>query len=118
MLLAACTAARSPRTRSWDAMSYDERLAYMQTTFTPAMERVFARFDEHRYPKTTCATCHGADGEARRYKMPNPDLLLEDPREAMHHDELERFMKEQVTPELSRLLGKKSDCFACHTLDR
>jgi len=77
---------------------------------------VFTEYDRHRYPDVTCATCHGADGEKRGWKMPNPDLLLE--VEPMHTGELDKFMREKVSPEMARLLGRAPDCFSCHTPDR
>lgn len=91
----------------------------MERTVMPEMRAVFSEHDAARFAKMSCATCHGADGEARRWKMPNPDLLLEEHDVATPHARMNAFMRDRVTPEMARLLGRPTfDCFGCHTLDR
>jgi hypothetical protein len=117
-----CGVAMGPRSAEparWDSMTADQRIDYMKTTVMPQMKTVFTAFDRHRYEKMTCATCHGDDGAKRQWKMPSPELLLE--REAVndghHGGELDVFMREQVAPEMARMLGQAPDCFSCHTPD-
>jgi mono/diheme cytochrome c family protein len=109
----------------WDSMGAEQRLEHMRSAVTPRMKAVFMGFDRHRYPKFGCATCHGADGPERAWRMPNPDLLLEptpwntgaaDPRGAP--SSFDAFMASGVAPEMARLLGRKTfGCFGCHTPD-
>lgn len=119
LAVAACAPrSTSPEARHWDAMSGDQRHAYMTSAVMPEMRSLFSAHDRGRYAQMTCATCHGKDGEARRWRMPNPDLLLE--IEAVEgHSGMNAFMKGRVAPEMARLLGRsKLDCYGCHTLDR
>lgn len=118
-------------------MSWEERHDTMTFLVLPNMARLFQRFDGSLYPTLTCRTCHGQDAEEVRYKMPHgltaldpahlPDSLDPDPRRAR----IEKFMTEEVTPEMADLLGvpvlhgplraphdpRKSSgfsCFNCH----
>jgi cytochrome c553 len=133
-------AGRSPSAAEaarWSTMTEADRVAYMTSTVMPSMKALFTEFDARRYSKMTCATCHGHDGEQRRWKMPNPDLLLEieavtssPPPHGGHGPgaaQMDAFMKTKVAPRMAQLLGKApSDkaadkgeaCFVCHTLDR
>lgn len=99
--------------RSWAQLSRAEKNAFMRDTVMPEMEKIFSRWDAHRYPKITCVTCHAHDG----FAMPNAELLLE-PEAVNGAEPMNRFMREQVTPAMARLLGRPSyDCFGCHTRD-
>lgn len=122
IVLASCTgeraAPRAPEPPSWDAMSTAQRHAHMTSTVMPEMKSLFSAFDRGRYARMTCATCHGKDGEARRFRMPNPDLLLE-PEARQGAGAVNDFMTTKVAPEMARLLGRGSfDCFGCHAPDR
>jgi hypothetical protein len=58
----------------WANMDGKERYRYMENTVMPAMKTVFETYDPNRYAKMTCESCHGADAEARKFAMPNPEL--------------------------------------------
>ena len=127
VVVAAC----APRARApaasvrWDAMSKEDKLAYMTTTVTPRMKSAFMAFDPHRYPKLDCTTCHGPGGAERGWAMPNPDLLLEpspwttagaDAARAPSH--MDAFMSGIVAKEMGSLVGRPFGCFGCHTPER
>jgi cytochrome c553 len=119
LALASCAPrAAAPTATRWADMTREQRHAYMEGAVMPATKQLFATFDHGRYARMTCATCHGKDGEARRWRMPNPDLLLE--IEAVNAPgDVNDFMRSKLTPEMARLLGRPSfDCYGCHTLDR
>lgn len=48
--------------------------------------------------------------------MPNDDLRLE-PEALAGDGPMLRFMRDEVTPAMSRLLGRKADCWTCHARD-
>lgn len=119
----------------WRSMSQEQRFDYMRDVVTPEMRELFAAFDGRRYGRLGCETCHGRDGAARAWKMPSPDLLLEEeavsasgasaPAPAHHHGgpaaaDLDTFMKTKVTPRMAELIGGPPgfDCWGCHTRDR
>lgn len=126
--------AQPARQVAWPAMSDDEKLEYMTKVVMPEMKSLFVTFDARRFPKMTCATCHGKDGPARGWKMPNPDLLLEieavtpTASQAQHHGSpaMDDFMRGKVAPRMAALLGRSpsdpakpgAECWVCHTLDR
>ncbi|HRG97210.1 MAG TPA: hypothetical protein PLR99_13245 [Polyangiaceae bacterium] len=113
-------------TAAWDELPPTERLAAMRVSVTPRMRALFVAEDPHRYARFACETCHGRDGPARSYRMPNPDLLLEptpwntasSPDPARAPSARDAFMARVVAPEMARLLGRPegaSGCFVCHT---
>ena len=93
-------------------------------------------FDGEEFKKFDCATCHGKDAKARKFKMPSPDIHAlpttpEDFQAMMQKKptwpKWTKFMVEQVEPALAPLLGqhvfdpKKPEagglsCEACHQL--
>lgn len=109
VLFAACT---RPAPRWEPTGPAKTKHAFMREVVTPEMEALFRRWDRHRYPRLGCASCHGHEG----FVMPNDDLRLEP--EALHGDSpMLRFMRDEVTPTMSRLLGRKADCWTCHARD-
>ncbi len=122
-----------PEAVRWDTMTQAQKHDFMSATVMPRMRALFVARDPHRYAKVTCATCHGRDGPARGYRMPNPALLLEPspwntgaaPPDGAPSEQ-DAFMARVIAPELGRLLGRGSGtaarapeagCFACHTRD-
>ena len=122
----------------WDDMNKEQRGRYMKEVITPKMKVVFQDFDAKLFKTVNCATCHGKEFKARKFKMPNPDIhpLPSTPEafQAMMKKEptwpkWTKFMAEKVEPTMASLLGmvpfdpKKPDptafsCQACHTLSK
>jgi hypothetical protein len=99
------------------------------------MRGLFVAFDRHRYAGMGCWPCHRRELDRRivDFRMPNPDLLLDPdhcaegvaqsspPHAQAAAQRMHRFMAEQVTPEMARLLGRSAasfGCFDCHVEDR
>lgn len=92
----------------------------MVTVVLPAMAKELRAFDEVLFPEPSCATCHGEDGAARAWAMPNPKLarLSPDGRfdvEMRHSPDFTMFMVKTMQPRMRELLGDETlDCFRCH----
>jgi hypothetical protein len=118
-----------PHEPTWEKLTFEERHNVMTFRVLPNMAKTWQRYEKTDYPETTCARCHGANGEARGYELPNslapldpqhmPDPNSKDPDEA----EMARFMFGQVVPEMTALLdaepydpktGRGFYCFECH----
>lgn len=116
----------------WKDMTAQQRGKYMKEVITPKMRVAFQQFDGEEFKEFGCDTCHGKQGKARKFKMPNPDIyalpgspagfgaLMEKKPKMM------KFMAETVKPQMAALLGvhefdpKKAEaggfgCIACHT---
>src|SRR3954471_4119883 len=59
---------------AWKDMTFTQKKAYMKVAVTPTMKPIFQAFDAKEFKKFNCATCHGADGADRKYKMPSNDI--------------------------------------------
>ena len=113
----------------FDDGTFEQRKAFMQEVFMPAMRDKFQAFDATEYADFSCATCHGATAEAGTFEMPNVDHMLSfsafpsadstDEREAR----FAKFMFEEVTPTAVELLkrqpfdqstGMGFGCTGCH----
>lgn len=130
----ACSAhapAEHPGPTSWDSMSGEQKLQYMESTVMPRMKALFESYDPHRFSRMTCKSCHGADGAQRRWITPSPELLLEETKwntGAAAPDaapsEFDAFMARSVGPEMAKLLGRPYGapngfgCFGCHAPER
>jgi hypothetical protein len=121
---------------AWKDLTKDQRMRFMKAVVNPKMKVVFQAFDADEFKKFGCATCHGQEAKARKFKMPNPDIhpLPSTPAafQAMMKKEPKwpkwvKFMSEQVEPQMATLLNvptfnpKKPEaggfsCEACHTL--
>src|SRR4029077_2147674 len=120
----------------WKEMTTVQKTRYMKEVVTPKMKTVFQDYDAATFKKVTCATCHGKDAKARKFKMPGPDIhpLPSTPErfQAMMKEEptwrkWTKFRAEKVEPQMAALLGlpafdpKKPDpnafsCKGCHRL--
>lgn len=115
----------------WATMNAKERYHYMEATVLPAMKTVFEAYDPNRFEKMNCATCHGADAEARQFKMPNPDLVKVSAANDFaaarkKYPGAVEFMMSSVEPTMASLLqdpvfSNKTKhgfgCFRCHVRD-
>jgi cytochrome c553 len=118
--------------KPWKDMSAQERGKYMKDVVMPRMRVAFQTFDAEQFKKVGCDTCHGKEGKARKFKMPNPEMYALPTTPAAFAPILEKkpkmvqFMGEVVKPQMAALLGlpeldpKKPEaggfgCFACHS---
>lgn len=119
----------TPAEVPWKDMTAQQRGRYMAKVVTPKMKEIFQAYDAKHFEKVNCATCHGKDAKARKFKMPSPDLpkLSASEKEFMEttmkeKPEMVKFMGEQVTPKVAELLGLKPfdprnpdpNAFSCH----
>lgn len=122
-----------PPPRPWKELTDDERKAYMREVVMPRMKPMMEAFDPDEFAKVTCATCHGPSGKNNGYEMPSSEIhklpKAEDTAGWAHerekHGRMLEFMGKEVTPTMSKLLGKpvfdpmagtgEFGCMACHT---
>ena len=124
------TTAIGPPQVAWDAMTFEQRKAYMKATVFPKAKELFVAFDPVRYKEFSCATCHGDGATDGKFKMPNPKLpkLPTKPegfKQLMaEKPQVMEFMAKQVKPTMATLLGepewtpetkKGFGCVECHT---
>jgi hypothetical protein len=116
----------------WANMSFDQRKKLMKSSVLPELKKAFHSFDQKKYQKFTCGTCHGDGATDGKFKMPNaklPKLPPPTDRAAFaalqqKKPEVVKFMGTVVTPTVAQLLGlpewspqnpKGFGCYACHT---
>ena len=122
---------------AWKNMTFQQKKAYMKTAVEPTMKPIFQAFDAKEFKKFNCATCHGKDGPARKFKMPGNDVHpLPNTPEAFEAKlkteptwpKFTEFMSQKVVPAMGKLLDvpvfdpKKPvegafSCAACHRLE-
>lgn len=103
----------------WSKATWEERHGTMTWGVLPNMARAFQRFEGSAVPRLTCRTCHGADAEDRKYKMPNARLAALDPARLPppESSRIAKFMHEEVVPQMRELLESPTlSCFQCHTV--
>jgi hypothetical protein len=117
-------------------MDKKQRGAYMKKVVLPRARELFSAFDP-KLPEVGCKTCHGDGVADHTFKMPNPKIKpLPNTEEAfmawVSKDKdaarWAKFMGEQLTPEMAKLVGKQPfdpktktgefSCGACHTLKK
>ena len=115
--------------KQWSSLTGEEKYEFMQSDIMPAMSLLFSTYDDDRYGKMTCETCHGANAKERKFAMPNPDLPKLDPSNGFQawqekSPKAVEFMAKMVTPSMARLLSMKPydpatgqgfGCMGCHT---
>ena len=115
----------------WADMTDEQKYKFMESDIMPAMSLLFSTYDHDRYGKMTCETCHGPNPKQRKFAMPNADLPKLDPSNGFQawqekSPKAVKFMAEDVTPSMARLLsmpsfdpktGQGFGCMACHTRD-
>jgi len=116
---------------AWKDMDREQRVNYMRTVVLPQMRQTFAAFDEERFGRINCKTCHGDGATNESFEMPNPKLpklptTTEGFQALMVKDSaIMNFMMHKVKPQMAQLLGmaefdpqsnpKGFGCFNCHT---
>jgi len=106
----------SPRDE-WSARSWEERHDVMTWVVLPNLARTFQRWKKSADPSLTCRTCHGKDAEEVDYRMPHglpPLARIPSPGDPSLTP-TERFMIDEVTPQMRELLGSPTlSCNSCH----
>lgn len=122
---------------AWKDLTFAQKKAYMKAAVMPKMKTVFQPFDEKKFKKFTCETCHGKGATARKFKMPSPDIhpLPGTPQafEAKMKEEptwpkWTKFMAEEVEPSMAKLLDRPPydpknpvenafGCNGCHKIE-
>jgi mono/diheme cytochrome c family protein len=122
---------------AWKDMTFKQKKAYMKDAVEPTMKPIFQTFDAKRFKKFNCATCHGKDGVARKFKMPSNDIHplpnTKEGFEAMLKTEptwpkWTEFMAKQVEPAMGKVLDVPVfnpqkpvegtfNCGKCHKLE-
>jgi hypothetical protein len=123
---------------AWKDMSSEQKGKFMKAVVQPKMKVVFQEFDGKAFAKFNCATCHGKEAKAHKFKMPNPEIhSLPGTHEAFEAamkkeptwPKWAQFMGEKVKPQVATLLGmpefdpKKPEaggfgCQNCHTIEK
>ena len=99
---------------AWDAMSKDQRKAYMKAVVMPKMKETFVAFAADHYAEMNCATCHGDGATDGTFKMPNPKLpalpTTPDGFKKLMGDKAQvtQFMATKVKPQMARCSAWKS----------
>jgi mono/diheme cytochrome c family protein len=122
---------------AWNDMTVPQKKAYMKAAVTPTMKPIFQAFDGKKFKTFTCVTCHGADGAARKFKMPSNDIHPLPNTAAAFEAKMKseptwpkwtEFMSQKVEPAMGKLLDlpvfdpKKPvkgafGCANCHKLE-
>jgi cytochrome c553 len=111
----------------WSAKNPQQRKEFMGLYVLPKMKKLFQAFDSEQFAEFKCSTCHGADFEEVRFKMPNGlhPLPADKPIQAATEEDPKTtdFMMKQVVPTMAALLEEKPagpdnpmgfGCFGCH----
>jgi hypothetical protein len=117
-------------------MDKKQRGAYMKKVVMPKARELFSAFDP-KLPQVGCKTCHGDGVADHTFKMPNPKIKkLPGTEEAfmawVSKDKdaarWSKFMAEQLSPEMAKLVGKQPfdpkthtgefSCANCHTMKK
>ena len=123
---------------AWKDMTYKQKKDFMKKSVTPTMKPIFQAFDAKKFKTFECATCHGADGADRKYKMPSNDTATLPGTPETFQAKLKtepdwpkwtEFMSQKVEPAMGKLLNvavfdpRKPvegafSCAACHKLEK
>jgi len=117
----------------WASMGFLDKQKHMKTVVMPAMKKLFQDLDSKRYEKFNCATCHGKDPQAAKFKMPATPIPLDPAKmpDSKSSNEYEakfaKFMYGKVLPEMQKLINqppfdpgtkKGFGCFGCHKMKK
>ena len=124
---AAPPAPATPAHDMWkDGMSKDEQVAFMKKNVVPEMEPVFKAFDDKRYAKFSCKTCHGPKFQVPKDFLPKLTFSKEGKMLAPTGEKAAKvgeFMGKEVVPHMATALGlapydmatgKGFGCHGCH----
>ena len=126
---APATPAAPGATIDWQSMDKAQKKKYMKEKVLPEMKVAFMHFDEKRFAKVNCGTCHGEGAVKGTFKMPNPELPKLPSTPAGFKElfdkkpKISQFMANEVKPKMAALLGmqpmtpenpKGFGCTHCH----
>lgn len=116
---------------AWTSLEGPQRAEYMKNVVKPAMAAVFQGHDAEEFSEFGCKTCHGSGVDLGQFDMPSPELPALSMEEIMNpdadHQAITDFMKNQVVPEMAKLLGTTPydpatnqgfGCFGCHPMEQ
>lgn len=122
--------AARPAHDAWRFLTFEQRHAEMTFLIHPALMERYQAFYRTEAPELRCATCHGEDMEAVRYRMADTPLddLKPSAVQALYLDGAvldaeQTFKRDVITPLMARLMGVPAydpasglgfSCFGCH----
>lgn len=102
----------------------------MASHVLPATTELFQAWQPERFADFSCATCHGADAQARNYAMPNPSIIALYPTGTVgqvetlnQYLEASTFMYSRLLPAVQTMVGARDfdpatgegfTCYSCH----
>jgi len=112
--------AESPEAWS-DDLSHEQKMAFMKTKVVPGMAPIFAN-----EPDFGCATCHGPKYEAPQAYLPKLVFKQGNLTAFAEQPDVAKFMAEQVSPAMAKILGEAPfdpathqgfGCTGCHGVE-
>jgi hypothetical protein len=113
---------------AWKDKTREQRLDWMGLMVFPKMKGAFNDFDQERFSKFACQTCHSEEMEMVDFKMPNTKIYalphnntLQSARD--YDAKVTDFMAGTVVPKMAELLQMEPynpetksgfGCFNCH----
>lgn len=109
-----------------EALTHEQKAAFMKTHVVPRMAPIFQAVNAERYKEFGCKTCHGPEFKdhppeflpALEFKDGKLTAMTEKP-------EITKFMMEKVVPEMANILGEQPynpetktgfGCGECHQI--
>ncbi len=112
----------TPPDEPWEQMAFADKEFYMIGKVNPIMKEMFEGHDLGEYEGFDCVDCHGEEMREIDFAMPAPSMYIVAPEGTPQHrgmmatfPETVKFMEEQVTPAMGKLLGIDNfTCAGCH----
>lgn len=123
---AAAASDEVPSPESWDqAVTKEQKIAFMKAKVVPALAPVFKESDPSGYADFGCKTCHGPEYKATTEFLADLELKNNQLTAFTEDPEVSKFMAEKVVPKMAEVLGKPAynpethtgfGCGGCHTI--
>ncbi len=111
----------NPPETPWSDMSHEEREFDMIGRFHPIYRELFQQHDAERWAEFGCENCHGPNGSETNFAMPSDHLPpVPAPGSESYNrargvlTDMYTFMEEQVTANMTTMLGQEVTCQSCH----
>jgi cytochrome c551/c552 len=109
-----------------EALTRDQKVAFMKTHVVPKMGPIFQAANAERYKEFGCKTCHGPEFKDHPPEF-LPALEIKDGKMTAMTEkpEIAKFMMEKVVPEMAAIMGMQPydpetktgfGCGACHQM--